>query len=75
MISPDDLEIPVDPEGMKSPGGPGGPGSPKCPGFLGNIRGLRGLGFLEDLGGPEDPGGMSMKFRKFLIFKDQQPVL
>ena len=42
MISPDDLRIPVDPEGMK------GPGSPKCHGFLGSTRGLRGLVFLED---------------------------
>ena len=57
MISPDDLRIPVDPEGMK------GPGSSKCHGFLG-----RGLVFLED------PGGMSIKFRKFLMLKDQ-PVL
>ena len=63
MISPDDLRIPVDPEGMK------GPGSSKCHGFLG-----RGLVFLEDPGGPEDPGGMSIKFRKFLMLKDQ-PVL
>ena len=34
MISPDDLRIPVDPEGMK------GPGSSKCHGFLGSTRGL-----------------------------------
>ena len=40
MISPDDLRIPVDPEGMK------GPGSSKCHGFLGNTKGLRGLVFL-----------------------------
>ena len=55
MISPDDLGIPVDPEGMK------GPGSPKCHGLLGSTRGQRGLVFLED------PGGMSMKFKTFLI--------
>ena len=41
-------------------------------GFLGSTRGLRGLVFLEDPGGPEDPGGMSMKFKKFLICKGQQ---
>ena len=57
------LRIPVDPEGMK------GPGSPKCHGFLGCTRGLV---FLEDQRDPEDPGGMSMKFKEFLIFKGKQ---
>ena len=65
MISPDDLRIP---EGMK------GPGSPKYHGFLGSTRGLWGLVFLEDQGGPEDSGGMSMKFKLiFILDSDDDP--
>ena len=68
-ISPDDLGIPVDPEGMKYPGGLGGlggPGDPRSPGCLGGPGGpgspkchgflgsTRGLRGLVFL---EDPGG------------------